>query len=71
VYSVLEERERHPEKTLAQLYDSDDMPKDLKNAHEQLDLAVERCYRLRLFDSDAERLEYLFKQYDLLTKAKD
>ncbi len=64
VFEVLEEREKHSGKTLAQLYDPDKMPKGLKEAHHQLDLAVERCYRLKPFESDSERLEYLFKEYE-------
>lgn len=64
VFTVLEEREKHSGKTLAQLYDPDKMPKGLKEAHHQLDLAVERCYRLKPFESDTERLEYLFKEYE-------
>lgn len=63
VYNVLEEREKHSEKTLAQLYDFDKMPKGLQEAHQQLDMAVERCYRSKPFESDEERLEYLFKLY--------
>lgn len=77
VFEVLEEREKHSGKTLAQLYDPDKMPKGLKEAHHQLDLAIERCYRLKPFESDTERLEYLFKEYEkmitkntLLDKAK-
>src|SRR5690606_15647291 len=64
VFEVLEEREKHPEKTMAQLYDPDKMPKDLKDARARLDLAIERCYRLKPFESDTERLEYLFKLYE-------
>ncbi|OIQ27983.1 MAG: SAM-dependent methyltransferase [Bacteroidetes bacterium MedPE-SWsnd-G2] len=64
VFAVLEEREKHSGKTLAQLYDPDKMPKGLKEAHHQLDLAIERCYRLKPFESDTERLEYLFKEYE-------
>jgi type II restriction/modification system DNA methylase subunit YeeA len=64
VYNVLSERERHPEKTLAQLYDPDIMPSGLREAHHNLDLAVERCYRSKPFTSDEERLEYLFKLYE-------
>ncbi|MCD8400678.1 class I SAM-dependent DNA methyltransferase [Tenacibaculum finnmarkense] len=64
VFAVLEARENHSEKTLAQLYDPEKMPKDLKEAHHQLDLAIERCYRLKPFTSDTERLEYLFKLYE-------
>ena len=66
VYRILEEREKHSEKTLAQLYDPDKMPEGLREAHHQNDLAVERCYRSRPFESDEERLEYLFKLYELM-----
>jgi hypothetical protein len=67
VFEVLDERAKYPEKTLAQLYDPDKMPKGLKEAHHQLDLAIERCYRLKPFESDTERLEYLFKMYEEMT----
>jgi hypothetical protein len=64
VFRILEEREKHPEKTLAQLYDPDKMPPGLREAHHQNDLAIERCYRNKPFESDEERLEYLFKLYE-------
>jgi hypothetical protein len=64
VFAILEEREKYSSKTMAQLYDPDIMPKGLKEAHHQLDLAIERCYRLKPFTSDTERLEYLFKEYE-------
>lgn len=66
VFSVLEEREKHSEKTMAQLYDPDKMPKGLRKAHKDLDEAVERCYRLKQFENDTERLEFLFKEYEKL-----
>jgi len=46
------------------LYDPDKMPDGLREAHRLNDLAVERCYRSRPFESDEERLEYLFKLYE-------
>jgi len=63
-FRILEEREKHSEKTLAQLYDPDKMPEGLREAHRLNDLAVERCYRSKPFESDEERLEYLFKLYE-------
>ncbi len=63
-YGILETREAYSEKTLAQLYDPDKMPAELREAHRQNDLAVERCYRSKPFESDEERLEYLFKLYE-------
>lgn len=68
VYAVLEEREKHPEKTMAQLYDPDKMPAGLRQAHKDLDAAVERCYRLQAFDNDTQRLEYLFKEYEKMVR---
>ena len=70
VYQILEAREQHSEKTLAQLYDPDKMPEGLREAHRQNDLAVERCYRSRPFESDEERLEYLFKLYEQMIAAE-
>ena len=61
---ILDVREKYPEKTLAQLYDPMKMPDDLKEAHRLNDEAVERCYRSTPFNSDEERLEYLFKLYE-------
>jgi hypothetical protein len=63
-FRILEEREKHSEKTLAQLYDPDKMPEGLKEAHRLNDEAVERCYRSTPFNGDEERLEYLFKLYE-------
>jgi len=68
VFAILDERAKHPEKTMAQLYDPNKMPKGLKQAHEDLDKAVEQCYRLQPFTTDTERLEYLFKLYEEMTK---
>ena len=64
VFAILDERAIHPEKTMAQLYDPKTMPIGLKQAHKELDEAVERCYRLQPFTTDTERLEYLFKLYE-------
>jgi len=68
VGNVLEERERHSEKTMAQLYDPDKMPAGLRQAHHNLDLAVDRLYRSKPFASDEERLEHLFKLYEEMTQ---
>ena len=60
---VLDVREHHSEMTLAQLYDPDTMPQDLRIAHEQLDLLVDSLYRDTPFSSDDERLKRLFNLY--------
>ena len=64
VFIILNVREKYSEKTLAQLYDPEKMPIELKEAHHQLDFAIEKCYRLKPFESDDERLEFLFKLYE-------
>ena len=66
----MEEREKYSEKTLAQLYDPEKMPNNLRLAHQQLDLAVERCYRSKPFESDEDRLEYLFKLYEQMIESE-
>ncbi|MDC3316131.1 N-6 DNA methylase [Candidatus Thioglobus sp.] len=63
-FNILGEREKYPEKTLAQLYDPDKMPDDLREAHHHNDLAIELCFRGESFINDEERLEYLFKLYE-------
>ncbi len=63
-FRIIEEREKYPEKTLAQLYDPDKMPDGLREAHRQNDEIIEKCYRSTPFNSDEERLEYLFKLYE-------
>jgi len=70
VFNVLDEREKHPEKTMAELYDPDKMPEGLRQAHHEMDLAVEKCYRKQPFKSDEERLEYLFKLYEEMIEAE-
>lgn len=64
VFSILDERAKHPSKTMAQLYNPDTMPAGLLQAHQELDTAIEQCYRLQPFKNDTERLEYLFKLYE-------
>lgn len=64
VFAILDERAKHPSKTMAQLYNPSTMPKGLLQAHQELDTAIEQCYRLQPFKNDTERLEYLFKMYE-------
>tara|TARA_B100000315_G_C14534019_1_gene567560 strand:- start:1078 stop:1650 length:573 start_codon:yes stop_codon:yes gene_type:complete len=71
VFRILEEREKHSDKTLAQLYDPDKMPEGLREAHRLNDLTIERCYRSKPFESDEERLEYLFKLYEKMIQEEE
>ncbi len=69
VFAILDERAKYTEKTMAWLYNPETMPKELKQAHQNLDKAIEEIYRMgNPFTSDAERLEHLFKRYDEMTK---
>jgi hypothetical protein len=67
---ILSAREQHPGSTLAQLYDPDKMPENLREAHRANDLAVEACYRSEPFTSDEERLAYLFGLYEEMIAAE-
>ena len=64
---TLEVREKYFTKTLAELYDPDKMPGDLAEAHHNLDLYIESCYRKRPFENDNQRLKHLFKMYELMS----
>ena len=62
--AVLDARAAHPDATLAELYDPDLMPPNLRRAHQALDRAVDRIYRRKRFTSERERVEYLFGLYE-------
>jgi hypothetical protein len=53
--------------TIADLYDPDNMPDDLREAHERNDEVLERIYIGRRFRNDTERLEKLFELYTRMT----
>jgi hypothetical protein len=63
---VLDARAAHPTSSLADLYDPDTMPANLRKAHAALDAAVDRLYRAAPFDSDRDRVEHLFGRYEAL-----
>lgn len=64
---ILLARETHFPATIADLYDSDAMPEDLRQAHERNDEVLERIYIGRRFKNDTERLEKLFELYTKMT----
>ena len=64
VYNILEEREKYPDRTMAELYDPEKMPDGLREAHQYLDTAIDQIYRNKPFESDEERLAHLFKLYE-------
>ncbi|WP_404482776.1 class I SAM-dependent DNA methyltransferase [Novosphingobium sp. BL-52-GroH] len=63
-------REAHFPATIAELYDPDKMPNDLRRAHEENDEVLERIYIGRRFRNDTERLEKLFDLYAKMTAKK-
>jgi type I restriction-modification system DNA methylase subunit len=69
--AILTAREAHPADTLADLYDPLTMPQDLLKAHHALDKAVDKAYRKQPFESDRQRLEYLFALYQQLDAPLD
>ena len=62
--AVLDARAAHPDATLADLYDPDLMPPNLRRAHQALDRTVDRLYRKGGFASERERVEHLFMLYE-------
>jgi hypothetical protein len=65
--AVLDARKRFPTATLADLYDPLAMPPGLVKAHSELDAAVDKCYRAEKFETERQRVEYLFALYEKLT----
>lgn len=64
---ILLARENHFPATIADLYDPENMPDDLRRAHEKNDEVLERIYIGRKFKNDTERLEKLFDLYTKMT----
>ncbi|MGQ4810539.1 hypothetical protein NKDENANG_04016 [Candidatus Entotheonellaceae bacterium PAL068K] len=62
--AVLDARAAHSGATLADLYDPDLMPPNLRRAHQALDRAVDGLYRRARFASERERVEHLFMLYE-------
>ena len=64
---VLDARSLFPNSSLADLYDPHSMPPALAKAHQELDKAVDKCYRPAPFESETKRIEYLFELYEKYT----
>jgi len=65
--NILLAREAHFPKTIADLYDPEEMPDVLRRAHDANDELLERIYIGRRFKNDTERLEKLFDMYTKMT----
>lgn len=70
VEDILLARESHYPATIADLYDPETMPANLREAHERNDETLERIYIGRRFRNDTERLEKLFELYTKMTAPK-
>lgn len=64
---ILFARENHTEKTLAQMYDPSKMPSDLRTAHQENDMLVDKIYSKNGFENDEQRLTKLFELYEQMT----
>ena len=67
---ILLAREAHFPATIANLYDPEKMPENLRAAHDHNDETLERIYIGRRFKNDTERLEKLFELYTRMTAVK-
>ncbi|HCM74730.1 MAG TPA: N-6 DNA methylase [Fimbriimonadaceae bacterium] len=65
--SVLDARAKHRTSTLADLYNPNSMPANLRQAHKALDVAVDKLYRPAAFKGDVERVEHLLGLYERMT----
>ncbi len=65
---VLDVRKEFPNSSLADLYDPLTMPPALVKAHQELDKAVDLCYRPQPFPNETKRIEFLFELYEKYTK---
>lgn len=65
---VLDARDAHPDSSLADLYDPDKMPDDLRAAHNALDKAVEEAYGVDFNGNEEKIVAHLFKLYAEMTK---
>ena len=69
--AILLAREAHFPATIADLYDPEKMPENLRQAHDRNDETIERIYIGRRFKNDTERLEKLFEMYTKMTQKPD
>ncbi|MBL7645748.1 MAG: hypothetical protein JNK74_06090 [Candidatus Hydrogenedentes bacterium] len=67
--SVLDARQPHLDNgaTLADLYAPLYMPAPLLKIHQNLDRTVDRCNRKEKFETERERVEFLFGLYEEMT----
>ena len=69
--SVLESRELYPNLTLSKLYDPLKMPRELKEAHENLDIIVEGLYSTKPLLNEQDVLNILFLTYSQIIEEQN
>lgn len=69
-FRVLDVREYHCEKTLAELYAPGQMPEDLRRAHADINALVDSIYSKRGYETDEQRLSDLFGMYEEMTASE-
>ena len=65
--SVLDARAFYPKSSLTDLYETGSMPLELSKAHNKLDSAVDKCYGNQKFNTDFDRVGFLFSLYESYT----
>ncbi|MGA3281320.1 MAG: DNA methyltransferase [Smithella sp.] len=65
--TVIDIRAQFPDSSLADLYDPLTMPPDLLNAHQQLDKSVDAVYGKTNFQTEDQRMAFLFELYQKYT----
>ncbi len=68
--AVLDVREQFPNSSLADLYDPNTMPPALSQAHTNLDREVDKLYGYKDTGNEADRIAFLFEQYQIITAKK-
>ena len=66
--NILFTRQNHSEKSIAELYSPEKMPEDLRDAHLQNDLLIDRLYRQKPYENEEERLADLFALYEQMVE---
>jgi len=61
---IIDVREKYTHKTLAEIYDPNDMPKDLFSIHKELDNLVDKIFGIKQNSSDKDKTEFLIKEYE-------
>ena len=66
--NILAQREIYFDKTIAKLYDPNEMPLKLKEAHIQNDKLIDSLYKKEGFETNEERMASVFRLYEKMKK---